>query len=105
MAKFRLNGLIAAPYTPFDAAGDLNLAVVEKQCAALVSSGVVGAFVCGTTGEGLSLTIDERMHVAQQWVEVAGGELKVVVHVGHNSQRDCVTLAKHAREINASAIA
>ena len=105
VADFRLNGLIAAPYTPFNASGDLNLATIEKQCAALIGTGVTGAFVCGTTGEGLSLTQDERMNVARRWVDVAGGKLKVIVHVGHNSQRDAMALARHARQIGADAVA
>src|SRR4051794_10669074 len=105
MNGFRLNGLIAAPYTPFDASGDVNLAMIEKQCSGLVSSGVKGAFVCGTTGEGLSLTQDERMSVAQRWVDVVDEQLKVIVHVGHNSQREAMALARHAQEIGASAIA
>jgi N-acetylneuraminate lyase len=105
MSRFRLGGLIAAPYTPFDAQGELNLAIIEKQCARLLATGVKGAFVCGTTGEGMSLSLPERMEVAQRWVEVAGGKLKVIVHVGHNCQRDASALARHARQIGASAIA
>jgi N-acetylneuraminate lyase len=105
MHAFRLNGLIAAPYTPFTASGDLHLPTVEKQCLSLMSASVKGAFVCGTTGEGMSLTLDERMQVAQRWVDVAGGKLKVIVHVGHNCQRDAIALARHARQIGADAIA
>src|SRR5438552_6040750 len=105
MSSFRLDGLIAAPYTPFDAAGELNLAVVEKQCALLLSTGVKGAFVCGTTGEGMSLTLSERMAVAQRWVDVAGKKLNVIVHAGHNCQRDAAALARHARQIGAAAVA
>jgi N-acetylneuraminate lyase len=106
MKEFELGGLIAAPYTPFDAAGDVRLAVIEKQAAFLAASGVKGAFVCGTTGEGLSMTTDERMQVARRWVDVCrGGPLNVIVHVGHNCQPDCVALARHAGQIGASAIA
>lgn len=106
MTPFKLGGLIAAPYTPFDSSGDLDLSVVERQAEGLVRDGVKGAFICGTTGEGMSLTTDERMRVAGRWVEVCGGTgLKVIVHVGHNSQRDAVALAQDAGEIGADAIA
>ena len=100
----KLTGLIAAPYTPFDESGDLRLATIEKQCAKLHSAGVSGAFVCGTTGEGMSLTLDERMAVAKRWVEVAGGAIQVIVHVGHSCQRDAAALARHARQIGAAAV-
>lgn len=106
MADFKLGGLIAAPYTPFDSSGDLNLSVVERQAGSLVESGVKGAFICGTTGEGLSLTTEERMQVARRWTEVCRGlPLKVIVHVGHNSQREAIALARNAGEVGASAIA
>src|SRR5882724_6760912 len=100
MTSFELGGLIAAPYTPFDSSGSLKLSVIEKQAASLIDNGVKGAFICGTTGEGLSMTTAERMQVAQRWVDVCrDGPLKVVVHVGHNSQNDCIALATHAKQI------
>jgi len=106
MNEFELGGLIAAPYTPLRADGDLNLELVEKLARALEADGVRGAFVCGTTGEGPSLTTDERMNVAARWAEVCrGGKLKLIVHVGHNSQRDAMALAAHAKKVGASAIA
>lgn len=105
MSDFRLGGLIAAPFTPFNPHGDLNLAMVEKQAEALVAGGVKGAFVCGTTGEGMSLTVSERMDVARRWVDVAGRTLKIIVHVGHNAQRDAIALATHACQTGAAAVA
>ena len=102
---FRLGGLIAAPHTPMDEDRALRLAVIERQAAALVRGGVNGAFICGTTGEGLSLTTAERMAVAERWVQVAGDRLKVIVHVGHTSSAESAGLARHATKIGASAIA
>lgn len=101
---FQLGGLIAAPYTPFDSNGDLKLGAIEAYADSLVRSGVKGVFICGTTGEGPSLTTDERMQVAQRWIDVARGKLKVVVHVGHCGQRDAIALAKHAKQTGAQAI-
>jgi N-acetylneuraminate lyase len=106
MAPFKLGGLVAAPYTPFDRSGDLNLSVVERQADTLLAGGVRGAFVCGTTGEGMSLTTDERMRVAKRWADVCRGtSLNVVVHVGHTCQRDAMALARDAHEVGAAAIA
>jgi N-acetylneuraminate lyase len=105
MSQFTLGGLVSAPHTPLTGSGDLNLPVIEKQARSLVADGVKGAFICGTTGEGLSLTTAERMTVARRWMDVAGKDLKVIVHVGHNSQSDAIALAAHAKEIGAAAIA
>ncbi len=51
MKQLKLSGLIAAPFTPFDERGEVNYAMIEKQAASLISDGVKGACVCGTTGE------------------------------------------------------
>lgn len=97
----RLTGLIAAPYTPLHNDGSLNLPMIEKLAESLVRSGVTGAFVCGTTGEGVSLTNAERMAVAERWQQVVGGKLRVIVHVGHTSTGDARELAAHAEKIGA----
>ncbi len=100
----RLTGLVAAPFTPFHADGELNLAVIEKQAEYLVRTNVRGAFVCGTTGEGMSMTIEERKRVAARWVEVAGKQLSIIVHIGHTSLGDVRELAGHAQKIGAHAV-
>jgi N-acetylneuraminate lyase len=65
----------------------------------------VGAFICGTTGEGASLTTDERRRVAERWVAAAPADLRVIVHVGHTSLEECRSLAAHAQAIGADSIA
>ena len=100
-----LEGLIAAPYTAMHADGSLNLDVVERQAEALVASGVSGAFVCGTTGESLSLTVAERMAVVERWRAVAPRDFCVVAHVGHTAIADARAIAAHAQEVGVTAIA
>lgn len=100
----RLLGLTAAPHTPFLDDGSLNLDAIGQQAEWLAAQGVSGVFVCGTTGEGTSLTLPERMAVAERWVAEAAGRLKVVVHVGHNSVADACALAAHARGLNPFAV-
>ncbi len=100
-----LAGLIAAPYTPMHADGSLNLAMVERQAESLARNGVIGAFVCGTTGEGSSLSLEERFQVAERWMAVAGGDLKIIVSAAHNALPDGRSLAAHAQKIGACAIA
>lgn len=106
MSKFeRLKGLIAAPFTPMKADGSLNLAAVKPYADVLASQGVAGAFICGTTGEGFSMTVNERKQVAEAWVKASEGRLKIIVHVGHNCQADAAQLAAHARQCGAYAVA
>jgi N-acetylneuraminate lyase len=103
--KPTLHGLIAAPFTPFRPDGELALDAIPRQAAMLAHNGVSGAFVCGTTGEGYSLTADERRDVAAAWRAAKPAALSLIVHVGHTSYRESRALAKHAQEIGADAIA
>lgn len=102
----KLTGLVAATHTPFDAAGELNLPVVERQAEYLHRAGVGTVFIAGTTGESHSLTLAERLALAQRWAEVVRGtSLRLVVHVGTNCLADARTLARQAQALGADAIA
>jgi len=101
----KLIGLVAATHTPFTPDGSLHLPVVETQAAHLLASGIQTAFIGGSTGESHSLSLEERLRLAQRWIEVARGTpLQVVVHVGSNCLTDAKTLAAQAEQLGARAI-
>jgi N-acetylneuraminate lyase len=103
---FHLTGLVAATHTPFDAAGELELSVVEKQAEHLISSGIHIVFIGGTTGECHSLNVAERLALTERWMAVAKGTpMWVVVHVGSNCLSDAQTLAAQAQKLGAHAVA
>jgi N-acetylneuraminate lyase len=101
--RFSLPGLTAAPFTPFHPDGSVALATIPALARLLAGNGVSGAFVCGTTGEGYSLTIAERRQVLEAWRSAAPAGLKVVAHVGHPTVADSRELARHAQETGADA--
>ncbi|HEY8561624.1 MAG TPA: dihydrodipicolinate synthase family protein [Pyrinomonadaceae bacterium] len=103
----KLKGLIAAPFTAFDADGELNLPAIDKQIELLTGNQISGALVNGTTGECGSLTLDERMTVAERWCAAARAfdDFAVVAHVGHSCLKDSRTLAAHAQKVGATAVA
>ncbi|WP_234824051.1 dihydrodipicolinate synthase family protein [Bremerella cremea] len=100
----KLTGLIAATYTPFHADGSLALSQIGPMVEYLLNSGVQGLYVCGSTGEGMSLTTAERKEVAAAYMNAADGRVPVLVQVGHNSLEDAKSLAAHAQEIGVAAI-
>ena len=100
----KLTGLIAAPFTPMDKRGALNLGVVKEYSDKLKKDGVSGAFVCGTTGEGMLMTSEERIAVADKWIEQQDESFKVIVHVGTTSAKQSSELARHAQKEGAYAI-
>jgi N-acetylneuraminate lyase len=97
--------LIAAPFTPMNEDGDLMLDIIPDYARHMIDSGVTGSFVCGTTGEGISLTAEERKVVLKSWVKAAGNDLSIICHVGGNCLRECQELASHAEQEGAAAIA
>lgn len=101
----RLEGMVAASFTPMEANGDVKLTAIDKYADLMAKSGVTGVFVCGTTGESASLTTEERKLILTQWLKSAKGRFKVIVHVGSNCQREAIELSKHAAQSGAAAIA
>ena len=96
-----LEGLIAAPFTPMHKDGSLNMSVIPKYHEMLKANGVTGAFICGSTGEGVSMTAKEKMAVAEAWAACTANdtEFKVMTLLGGTSIADCKELAKHAKSI------
>ncbi|MCM1484010.1 MAG: dihydrodipicolinate synthase family protein [Muribaculaceae bacterium] len=97
----KIEGLIDAPFTPFDAEGNVNLEPIPAYAQMLKKNGLKGVFINGSSGEGYMLTTDERKRLAEAWVKAAPEDFKVIVHVGSCCARDSHELARHAAEIGA----
>ena len=102
--EMRLSGLVAATYTPMTTTGALNLAAVPAIVDFLIADGVTGLYVCGSTGEGVSLSTRERQLVAEAYQSAVAKRVPVIVQVGHNSLAEAKQLAAHAKQIGADAI-
>ena len=99
MKQLKLAGLIAAPFTPFDERGEVNYAMIEKQAASLIADEVKGAYVCGTTGEGISCSVEERIRIMEAWKRAAQGKLVLIAHTGALSLKDVEVLSRKAAEL------
>ena len=62
-AAGEFTGLFAAAHTPFSPSGRLDANVIGQQYELFKESGVKGVFLCGTAGEGHSLSCSERRTV------------------------------------------
>ena len=100
----KIEGLIAATFGTFQEDGSLNLAIIPSLVEKLIADGLRGVFICGTNGEGPNLTVEERMAVAEAYVQAANKRILVLVHVGHTSIAESRKLAAHAARIGADAI-
>jgi N-acetylneuraminate lyase len=96
-----LQGLISAPFSPLNNKGELNLDIIPDYYAFLKQNGITGAFINGSTGEGVSLTLNEKKLVAEAWAAAASDDkdFKVMALLGGTCIADCIDLAKHAQQI------
>ncbi|MGF1698518.1 dihydrodipicolinate synthase family protein [Vibrio lamellibrachiae] len=92
----KLTGLIAAPHTPFSTDNKVNFEEIDKIASHLIQDGVKGIYICGTTGEGIHCSVEERKLIAERWVTATQGKLDIIVHTGALSIVDTLELTKHA---------
>jgi dihydrodipicolinate synthase/N-acetylneuraminate lyase len=101
-----LVGAIAAVVTPLTEGGErLDEPAVEPLVRFVAEGGIDGVLVCGTTGEGILLSLEERRRVAERFLEARGPSMQVAVHAGAQTTSETVALAAHAREAGADAVA
>jgi dihydrodipicolinate synthase/N-acetylneuraminate lyase len=106
MLRTVISGAFAAALTPLrDGGAALDEAAFGPYTDFLVAGGVDGILACGTTGEGLLLSLDERRRVAELYLAAAAGRVPVAVHCGAQSTADTASLAAHAAEAGAAAVA
>lgn len=99
-----LSGILPATLTPFDADGRFAAAPFERMLARVFDAGVHGVYVCGTTGEGMLMSVRERQAVAAAAIATAPRGRSVIVHVGAGAFEDVRDLTRHAAQVGATAI-
>ena len=97
----KIFGLIDAPFTPFHPNGEVNLDPIPAYAKMLKENGLKGVFINGSSGEGYMLTLEERMKLAEKWIESAPSDFKVIVHVGSCCVKESRMMAEHAQSIGA----
>lgn len=106
MSKYdvsRFKNVTVALNTPFRTNGDLDLDAAKKLTRYYIHKGIKSLYVCGSTGEGFLLDLDERKKLVEAVTEEAGNEMAIIVHVGCPSTRHAAMLAEHAKEAGADA--
>lgn len=101
-----LHGAIAATVTPLrDGGSHLDEDAFAPLTRSLADGGVDGILACGTTGEGVLLSVDERRRVTESFLAVRPAGFQVAIHAGAQTTADTVAIAAHAREAGADAVA
>lgn len=101
----KYQGVIPAFYACYDDLGAVSATKVRELTRYLIGKGVKGLYVGGSSGECIYQSVAERKLVLENVMEAAQGRLTVIAHVGCNSTRDSVELARHAEGVGVDAIA
>ena len=104
MRKPLFEGIIPAIITPFDHEGNVDFEALREVVRFQIDGGVHGFFACGTVGEGVLMSIEQRKAVAEAIVKEARGKVPVIVHVGTTNTCESVELARHAEQVGAKAV-
>ena len=99
-------GIWPALVTPFTNDGNgVATDRVDLLIRHLLDADSQGFFVCGGTGEGVAMTVDERKAMTEATVTSVAGAVPLIVQVGATSTDNAVKLAQHAAQTGADAVA
>jgi N-acetylneuraminate lyase len=112
MKLSEMNQIMAALITPFDQQGRVNLKALREIIRYEMAMGIRCYYVCGTTGEGLSMSADERKSVVEttcdelsgKGASTGSGQGGVIVNVSHMEFVVAIDLARHAKQAGADAV-
>jgi len=94
----KLHGIIPPIATPFDHNGDLYKVKVQHNVEKWNRTGLTGYVVCGSTGESVYLTTEEKLQLWEWVAEYAASDKILVCGTGMESVRETVALTNAAAE-------
>lgn len=94
-----IGGVLTAAVTPFDSNGQIDEDGFVRLLAHLAENGSDGVVVAGTTGEGSTLTDEEKLRLYRLAAD-EGGDLFVVAGTGSNDTAHTVHLSEQAGQID-----
>lgn len=101
----KYQGVIPAFYACYDDNGDVSAERTANFAKYLLEKGVKGLYVCGSSGECIYQSKEERKLVLESVMEAVGGKMTIIAHVACNNTRDSMELAAHAESLGVDAIA
>ncbi|XP_059047687.1 N-acetylneuraminate lyase-like isoform X2 [Achroia grisella] len=105
MGLFDIEGIIAPVFTPIDDKGNINTKIIPEYAQYLHKHGIKGILVGGTTGEAVSLSLEERKDVLLTWINEAQPlGIKVISQVGGVPLTDVLAMASYSEEVGANCI-
>ncbi len=98
--SLHLTGIIPPLVTPFvPGSQDLDEAALRAEIRYLLQTGVHGLTLCGSTGEGQTLSVEESVRCAEIAVGEARGRVPVVVGIIRDSTREVIRYGRALRGV------
>lgn len=101
----KYKGVIPAFYACYDSNGNVSAEAVRTLTRYLISKGVKGLYVGGSSGECIYQTVEERKITLENVVAEAQGKVTIIAHVACNNIAESRSLAAHAESLGVDAIA
>jgi len=95
----KLHGIFPPLATPFDHHGDLYKVKVQHNVEKWNLTGLAGYVVCGSTGESVYLTTEEKTRLWEWVAQYAAPTKLLIAGTGVESVRETVELTNRAAEI------
>ncbi|WP_269631975.1 dihydrodipicolinate synthase family protein [Pelomonas sp. BJYL3] len=92
-------GIFPAVTTKFDADENLDVQAMERHFEFLIANGVDGLVTGGSLGEASTLTLEEKLQVAEIAVKVSAGRVPVLANVSETSTREALRYVDGANKI------
>ena len=102
--KEQLGKIWSALITPTREDESVNYGALERIVELQLQDGAEGFYCCGSSGEGLLLSLEERKSVLEHVLKAVDGRVPVISHVGTIRTRDVIDLAEHAMSAGALAV-
>ena len=99
-----LRGIIPPLVTPLLSRDELDLAGLERLVKHVLSGGVHGLFILGTTGEGPSLSHALQREMITTTIRLVDSRVPVLVGITDTCLSDSIKLAKFSTDAGASAV-
>ena len=101
----KYKGIIPAFYACYDEEGNVSPERTRKLVRHFINKGVKGLYVCGSSGECIYQSKEERKLILENVMKEAKGKLTIIAHVAANNTKDSMELAAHAESLGVDAIA
>lgn len=98
------NGVYAAVLTPMHSDLSCDHKILASHCFKMVQQGCTGITLFGTTGEGSSFSVSERIDALQQLIAAGFDPQKIILGNGSSGISDTVELGREALEQGCAAL-